>query len=100
MGRPSLPAGIYFRLLFIGYFEGIDSERGIAWRVDSLALHDFLGVGLHEAPPDHSTISRTLRGHQNVLKRLLLHPSAFNLGLCMRTLFGIGTPRALKGREF
>jgi transposase len=61
MGRPSLPPGIYFRLLLIGYFEGIDSERGIAWRAaDSLALRDFLGVGL-DALPDHSTISRTRR---------------------------------------
>ncbi len=49
MGRPGLPPGIYFRLLLIGYFEGIDSERGIAWRAaDSLALRDFLGVGLDE----------------------------------------------------
>jgi transposase len=62
MGRPSLPPGIYFRLLLIGYFEGIDSERGIAWRAaDSFALRDFLGVGLDSAPPDHSTISRTRR---------------------------------------
>ncbi len=62
MGRPSLPPGIYFRLLLIGYFEGIDSERGIAWRAaDSLALRDFLGVDLKDAPPDHSTISRTRR---------------------------------------
>jgi len=62
MGRPSLPPGIYFRLLLIGYFEGIDSERGIAWRAaDSLALRDFLGVGLEDAPPDHSTIPRTRR---------------------------------------
>lgn len=62
IGRPSLPPGIYFRLLLIGYFEGIDSERGIAWRAaDSLALRDFLGVDLKEAPSDHSTISRTLR---------------------------------------
>ena len=62
MGRPGLPPGIYFRLLLIGYFEGIDSERGIAWRAaDSLALRQFLGVGLDEAPPDHSTISRTRR---------------------------------------
>jgi transposase len=45
MGRPGLPPGIYFRLLLIGYFEGIDSERGIAWRAaDSLALRDFLGM--------------------------------------------------------
>jgi transposase len=62
MGRPGLPPGIYFRLLLIGYFEGIDSERGIAWRAaDSLALRDFLGLNLDEAPPDHSTISRTRR---------------------------------------
>jgi transposase len=62
MGRPSLPSGIYFRLLLIGYFEGIDSERGIAWRAaDSLALRDFIGVSLEDTPPDHSTISRTHR---------------------------------------
>ena len=62
MGRPGLPPGIYFRLLLIGYFEGIDSERGIAWRAaDSLALRDFLGVGLDQVPADHSTISRTRR---------------------------------------
>jgi len=47
MGRPGLPPGIYFRLLLIGYFEGLDSERGIAWRAAaSFALRDFLGVGL------------------------------------------------------
>lgn len=62
MGRPSLAPGVYFRLLMIGYFEGIDSERGIAWRVsDSMALREFLGVGLTRNPPDHSTISRTRR---------------------------------------
>jgi transposase len=62
MGRPGLPPAIYFRLLLIGYFEGIDSERGIAWRAaDSLALRDFLGLHLEDAPPDHSTISRTRR---------------------------------------
>src|SRR5438552_18173776 len=62
MGRPSLAPGRYFRLLLIGYFEGIDSERGIAWRAaDSFALRDFLGVGLEDASPDLSTISRTRR---------------------------------------
>src|SRR3954467_4663482 len=61
-GRPSLPPGTYFRLLLIGYFEGIDSERGIAWRVaDSLGLRQFLRIGLDENTPDHSTISRTRR---------------------------------------
>src|SRR5207342_3708433 len=62
MGRPSLPPGRYFRLLMVGYFEGLDSERGIAWRAaDSLSLRQFLGLELHEAPPDHSTVSRTRR---------------------------------------
>ena len=62
IGRPSLTPGTYFRLLLVGYFEGIDSERGIAWRTaDSLALRGFLGLGLAEAPPEHSTISRTRR---------------------------------------
>ena len=61
-GRSSLAPGIYFRLLLVGYFEGIDSERGIAWRAaDSLGLRKFLGMGLDEQPPDHSTISRTRR---------------------------------------
>src|SRR6266545_2435952 len=61
-GRPSLAPGIYFRLLLLGYFEGIDSERGIAWRAaDSLGLRRFLGIGLDEQTPDHSTISRTRR---------------------------------------
>jgi transposase len=60
MGRPSLPPGIYFRLLLIGYFEGIDSERGIVWpAADSFGLRDFLAVGPEDAPPDHSTITRT-----------------------------------------
>src|ERR1700682_4385120 len=62
MGRPSVTPGRYFRLLLLGYFEGIDSERGIAWRaVGSLAVHSFLGLTVHDAPPDHSTISRTRR---------------------------------------
>jgi transposase len=62
MGRPSLAPGRYFRLLLIGYFEGFDSERAIAWRAaDSFALRRFLDMELVEAPPDHSTISRTRR---------------------------------------
>ena len=62
VGRPSLTPGTYFRLLLIGYFEGLDSERGIAWRTaDSLALRGFLGLGLDEPTPEHSTISRTRR---------------------------------------
>jgi transposase len=62
MGRPSLAPGRYFRLLLVGYFEGIDSERGIAWRAsDSLAVRSFLRLPVEEPPPDHSTISRTRR---------------------------------------
>ena len=61
-GRPSITPGAYFRMMLIGYFEGLDSERGIAWRVaDSLSLRKFLGYGLNEKTPDHSTISRTRR---------------------------------------
>ncbi|HVT56761.1 MAG TPA: transposase [Thermoanaerobaculia bacterium] len=72
-GRPSLPPPVYFRLLLIGYFEGIDSERGIAWRVaDSFALREFLGLALTESPPDHSTISRNRR-----LLELEAHQEAF-----------------------
>jgi transposase len=62
MGRPSLAPGRYFRLLLLGYFEGLDSERAIAWRAaDSLSIRSFLGLELHEPTPDHSTISRTRR---------------------------------------
>jgi transposase len=61
-GRPSLAPGIYFRALLVGYFEGLDSERGIAWRTgDSLAIRSFLRIALDEAAPDHSTLSRTRR---------------------------------------
>ena len=62
MGRPSLPPAIYFRMLLVGYFEGIDSERGIAWRVaDSMALRRFLGYDLTDQTTDHSTLSRNRR---------------------------------------
>lgn len=80
LGRPSLVPGQYFRLMMIGFFEGLDSERGIAWRVaDSLTLRQFLRIELDERTPDHVTISRTRRlmdeaVHQEVfgwvLKRL------------------------------
>jgi transposase len=62
LGRPSLAPGVYFRLLLIGFFEGIGSERGIGWRVaDSFSLRRFLSYGFEEATPDHVTISRTRR---------------------------------------
>src|SRR6266446_4417160 len=72
LGRPSLAPGMYFRVMLIGFFEGIESERGIAWRVaDSLCLRQFLQIGLDERTPDHVTISRTRRlmdeaAHQEV----------------------------------
>jgi transposase len=77
MGRPSLPPGDYFRLLLLGYFEGIDSERGIAWRcADSSSLRLFLGYELNQPTPDHTTISRTrrlidLQTHQEVFQWML-----------------------------
>ena len=57
-GRPGIPPGVYFRMVLIGYFEGLDSQRGIAWRcADSLALRTFLGVGLTEATPVHASMT-------------------------------------------
>lgn len=62
LGRPSITPGVYFRSLLLGYFEGIDSERGIAWRLaDSLSMRRFIAYALTEETPDHSTISRTRR---------------------------------------
>jgi len=82
-GRPSLPPGRYFRMLLVGYFEGIDSERGLEWRcADSLSLREFLRLGEREPVPDHSWLSRTrgrmpLEMHEQVfawvLRRLNSH---------------------------
>jgi len=83
-GRPSLAPGVYFRLLLVGYCEGIDSERGIAWRVaDSLSLREFLGFSVTEQTPDHSTISRTRR-----LYTLETHKAVFRW--CVRVLAADG----------
>ncbi len=74
-GRPSIPPGVYFRMLLVGYFEGIDSQRGIAWRcADSRSLHDFLGLGLTDRSPEHSSLTR-------VRQRLSLevHQEAFDI---------------------
>jgi len=61
-GRPSLPPSVYFRLSIVGYFEGIGSERAIAWKLaDSITLRDFVGLPITVRTPDHSTISRTRR---------------------------------------
>src|ERR1700726_3151074 len=77
LGRPSLVPGLYFRIMMIGFFEGLDSERGIAWRLaDSLTLREFLSIGWDEKTPDHVTISRTRRligaeTHQRIFRWVL-----------------------------
>lgn len=89
VGRPSIPPGIYFRMLLVGYFEGIGSQRGIAWRCgDSLSLREFLGVPLTEETPDHSSLTR-------VRDRLPLevHTAVFQLVLKMAAEKGL-----LKGK--
>ena len=76
-GRRSIPPGVYFRMLLIGYFEGIDSQRGIAWRcADSRSLAAFLGHRADEATPDHSSLTRIrnrlpLAVHEEVFARML-----------------------------
>src|SRR5436190_23579562 len=76
-GRPGIPPGVYFRMLFVGYFEGIDSQRGIAWRcADSLALRAFLAIPTTEASPDHSSRTRIRKRlpeviHEQVFARVL-----------------------------
>lgn len=85
MGRPSLAPGVYFRCFLVGFFEGIDSERGIAWRMsDSLSLRQFLGLSMKQSPPDHSTLSRTRRlideeTHQQVFSFVLKMAAEFGL---------------------
>jgi transposase len=77
VGRDSIPPGVYFRMLFVGYFEGLDSQRAIAWRCsDSLSLRAFLGTPLNEATPDHSSLTRIrqrlpLDVHERVFIRVL-----------------------------
>src|ERR1022692_1278929 len=85
LGRPSLAPGMYFRLMLIGFFEGIESERGIAWRVaDSLCLRQFLQTGLDERTPDHVTISRIRR-----LMEEATHQEVFWLGAAASGAGGI-----------
>ena len=85
IGRPGTPPGVYFRCLLIGYFEGIDSERGIAWRAaDSMSRRSFLGGGLSASPPDHSTISRTRR-----LIDLETHKQVFDFVLRLLAVEGL-----------
>ena len=83
-GRPSIPPGVYFRMLLIGYFERIDSERGICWRcADSLSLRNFLGLALDESVPDHSTLSR-------IRSRLPLEVHQEIFGWVLQTLSSCG----------
>lgn len=76
-GRPGIPPGVYFRMLLVGYFEGLSSQRGIAWRcADSLSLREFLGIRLGEETPDHSSLTRVrdrlpLSIHQEVFRFVL-----------------------------
>ena len=93
VGRPSLAPGRYVRMLLLGYVEGLDSERAIAWRAaDSLSLRQFLDIALHEASPDHSTVSRTrrridLETHQAVFTWVLQRLA--DAGLVRGTTVGI-----------
>jgi transposase len=89
IGRPGIPPGVYFRMLLVGYFEGIGSQRGIAWRCgDSLSLREFLGIPLTEGTPDHSSLTK-------VRDRLSLevHTAVFQLVLKLAAEKGL-----LKGK--
>ena len=111
LGRPSLRPGRYFRMLFIGYFEGLSSERGIAWRVaDSLSLRSFLDLELTAAAPDHSTLSRTRRRidvetHEAVFTWVLERLSAAGLvrgktvGIDATTLEANAAMRSIERRD-
>ena len=86
-GRPGVPPGVYFRMLMVGYLEGIGSERGIAWRcADSFSLREFLGYGLAENPPEHSTLSKTR-------KRLSVEAHAAVFGFVLERLRASGLLR-------
>ena len=110
-GRPSLAPGRYFRLLLLGYFEGLDSERAIAWRAaDSLSIRTFLAFALHEAPPDHSTLSRTrrlidLETHQAVFTWVLQRLAdadlvqGYTIGIDATTLEANAAMRSIVRRE-
>ena len=110
-GRPSLAPGRYFRRLLLGYFEGLDSERAIAWRAaDSLSIRTFLDFGLHEAPPDHSTLSRTrrlidLETHQAVFTWVLQRLAdaqlvqGYTIGIDATTLEANAAMRSIVRRE-
>ena len=111
MGRPSIPPGVYFRMLMVGYFEKIDSEKGIAWRCsDSLSLRSFLGLKPEDSSPDDSSLNRTrlridLETHQVVfdwmLKRLVEHEllKGRTLGVDGSTMEANAAMRSIVRRE-
>jgi transposase len=111
MGAPSLPPGRYFRMHLVGYFEGIDSERGLEWRcADSLSLRDFLGLGLRDRVPDHSWLSRSrarlpLEVHEQVfawvLARLALGGlvKGQRIGVDASTMEANAAMRAIRRRD-
>ena len=110
-GRPSLPPGRYFRMHLVGYFEGIDSERGLEWRcADSLSLREFLRLGTTERVPDHSWLSKTrsrlpLEVHEAVfawvLERLAEHGliKGDRIGVDASTMEANAALRAIVRRE-
>jgi transposase len=111
LGRPSLPPGRYFRMHLVGYFEGIDGERGLEWRcADSLSLREFLRLGTTEPVPDHSWLSKTrsrlpLEVHEAVfawvLRRLAEHGliRGERIGVDASTMEANAALRAIVRRE-
>ncbi len=92
-GRPGIAPGVYFRMLLVGYLEGIGSERGIAWRcADSISLREFLGYGLEKNPPEHSSLSKT-RKRLSVATTLEAHAAVFS-----RVLELLGASGLLSGK--
>ena len=93
MGAPSVPPGRYFRMHLVGYFEGIDSERGLEWRCsDSLSLREFLRLGSRERVPDHSWLSKTRARLPHEV-----HAAVFDWVLALNRRGGSGEGRAHRG---
>ncbi len=101
LGRPGVPPGVYFRMLLIGYFEGIDSQRGIVWRCqDSLSLRRFPGYGLADSVPDHSSLTPIRQRlpeevYQRVFQWMLRLLE--EKGLISARQVGVGKPRGRQG---
>ena len=111
VGRRSIPPGRYFRMLLLGYFEGIDSERGICWRCrDSLSVREFVGLGITDSAPDHSSMTRIrqrlpLETHHAVfehLQKLLAKHKLFSgkfLGVDSSTMEANASLKAIVRRD-